>query len=159
MASYSCAFGTISARRTVFFHSACWLLWNLTESSSDSNILTEAGSRGASPPLGEAMVISTPASCRTCQGCANSGCSSQFCFAQAKNKGRTRNQPVGWLLPGILSTEVRTTRTLGAMAEYGIVKMLQRLVQCIGLKVNGRRRLVFILLCGQSKFQMSHAGI
>jgi hypothetical protein len=43
---------------SVFFHSASFSFRNLVDSASSLNISTELGSKGASPPLGEATVMS-----------------------------------------------------------------------------------------------------
>lgn len=65
---------------------------------------------------------------------------------------RTRNQPVGWSWPGILSTEVRTTRTLGAMfIEFKLIRFLMFDVRCSMASTLTRREKrrtghVFILL-------------
>jgi hypothetical protein len=62
----------MSDRTFVFSQRADWVLWNETDFSSVLNISTEAGSRGAFPPFGEATVRSH-FSCSSYHGWANSG--------------------------------------------------------------------------------------
>lgn len=56
----------------VLVHRAFCSFKKVVDVASALNISTEAGSRGASPPLGEAMVNSVLV-CRTSWGWANSG--------------------------------------------------------------------------------------
>lgn len=73
MASNSEARPTKLESFSVFSQMALWFSRKFLEEGSLANISTEAWSRGATPPLGEAKVISTPASLRTSKGWASSG--------------------------------------------------------------------------------------
>ena len=65
MASKSAALPANWDRGSVFSHRAFLFFRKLVDDSSDLNCSTEFWSRGARPPLGEAMVSSTPAAVRT----------------------------------------------------------------------------------------------
>jgi hypothetical protein len=62
----------MSASLCVFVQSGFCSARNVVATGSDSNIFTDDGSSGASPPLGDAMVSET-LECRTSCGWANSG--------------------------------------------------------------------------------------
>jgi hypothetical protein len=96
MASNSLARPAKEDNFAVFFHNADWLRWKSTETESSLEASTEAGSRGASPPAGEATVMSATG-LSTCHGCANSG----------------RYQPVGLPVEPSSTCEVRMKRILG----------------------------------------------
>ncbi len=136
MASNWSVLPTKSSNLRVFFHSRSCSFRNLVETSSSLKAVMEEGSRGASPPVCEATVISQWGP-RTSKGWANSGCLKRVTTELVKEaismrrqrgkmvqnskgqKRRTRYQPRVF--------EVRTTRTLGLGDDMAVV------LYCFGL--------------------------